>query len=86
MNKIAMIATTLLALGLGMGMSGNAHANITPPHACTAQNEGEIYLAQIGPYRFDQSYTIIQYECYNNQWIATERYVCDYYGYGCIQM
>jgi hypothetical protein len=86
MNKIAMIGTTLLALGLGMGMSGQAHSFSGPPHACTAQNQGELYFEQIGPYRYDQPYTIIQYECYSNGWVATERFICDYYTAGCIQM
>ncbi|GEM_PF-1455527 len=86
MNKMAILGTTLLAIGLGMGMSGNAYAIGFPPHACTAQNAGEIYLVQNGPYRYDQPYSVIQFECYDNQWIATEQYICDYYGYGCIQM
>ncbi len=86
MNKIAIIGTALLTLGLGMGMSGNAQAYAAPPIACTGANEGSLYFTQIGPFRPGQAYKIIQWECYSNQWFITEQFYCDYYGAGCIQM
>ncbi len=86
MNKMTIIGTALLALGLGMGMSGNAHAYTAPTSACTAENEGALSFTQIGPFRPGQPYRIIQWECYSNQWVVTEHFLCDYYGEGCIQM
>lgn len=86
MNKSAILCISTAALALGLGMTPQAYAEGGPPYACTAETQGAIYYDQTGPFQYGGPYRIDQWECWNSQWYRTEVFLCDYYGYGCIQM